>query len=127
MKSMLLRPAARGGGFVLLVGVLVLLAGHPAPADIVKGAGLQRQLAQAKSSKTSAAPRTEAGRRPAGSPTNQAGDETIAVTTGSHIPTTISKRGQITHSAQNLQVLDRRQLERTGASSVSEAIRRLVP
>jgi hypothetical protein len=125
MKSFLVRPAVRGGSYALLSALL--LFSLSASADVLKGAALQRQLAQTKPHKMSATPRAESGKSSACRPANPAGGETIVVTTGSHIPKETRKRQQITDGAQNLQALDRKQLERTGATSVTDAVRRLVP
>ena len=50
-----------------------------------------------------------------------------AITTGTQLPTRSKKRLQITDTAQNLKVFDRKQLDRTGPANVSDAVRKLVP
>ena len=50
-----------------------------------------------------------------------------SITTGTHLPTQSKKRLQITDTAQNLKVLDRQQLDRTGSANVADAVRKLVP
>lgn len=125
MKSLPVQLAVCGGRFALLS--VLLMFSLSAPADVLKGAALQRQLAQPKPGKVSAMPPADSGKCSACRPASQAGGETIVVTTGSHIPTVTRKRQQITGGAQNLQALDRKQLERTGATGVTDAVRRLVP
>lgn len=91
-------------------------------AEVKKGAADQRRIANVNSTgaRTPASARSNACA--ACCLADKRGSETIVLTTS-----TSKKRLMITDSAQNVQVLDRKQLERTGASKVTDAIRPLVP
>lgn len=128
MNSFRFQPIIRAAA-IGLFGTL-LLANSGFPADVIKGAGLQRQLASGTHGKTTRvvpAAGKETPRDAASQPTSPGPNETIVMTTGSHLPQTSRKRQQITDGALNAQALDRKQLERSGATSVTEAVRRLVP
>jgi hypothetical protein len=128
MISFLFQPIVRAAA-IGLFGTLIF-ANSAFPADVLKGAGLQRQLAGGTHGKTTkVVPAAGAKARQAGGsqPNSPEANETIVLTTGSQLPGASRKRLQITDGAQNVQALDRKQLERSGATSVTEAVRRLVP
>lgn len=125
MKANFLQPTARRASLVLLA--VFLLMTSSVRAEVKKGAADQRRIAKVSSTgaRTPASARSNACA--ASCPADKSGSETIVLTTGTHLPITSKKRLMITDSAQNVQVLDRKQLERTGSSKVTDAIRRLVP
>lgn len=125
MKFILPLPGGRSAGWTVLVALL--LTSHSLLADVSKGAARQRQLLQTKPAGAATTPAKKPAQCGSCCPVNQSASETITLTTGTHIPKMSTKRGQITDGAQNVQVLDRKQLERTGAATVSDALRRLVP
>ncbi|HAV61761.1 MAG TPA: hypothetical protein DCY13_05290, partial [Verrucomicrobiales bacterium] len=49
--------------------------------------------------------------------------KTAVLTTGTHIPEKAKANDQITDSARNVRVIDRKAVERTGAANLTEALR----
>lgn len=89
-------------------------------ADETKGASRLTQLSRAGATST-----TDASK--ASCLTVCCDSTKQSITTGTQLPTRSKKRLQITDTAQNLKVLDRKQLDRTGSANVSDAVRKLVP
>lgn len=125
MKCIFPLPGGRGAGWTVLVALLS--ASHALLADVSKGTTRQRQLLQTKPTGAVTTPAKQPAQCSSCCPANLSAGETIKVTTGNQIPKVSRKRGPITDGAQNVQALDRKQLERTGATTVSDALRRLVP
>lgn len=89
-------------------------------ADDTKGASRLTQLSRAGGTSNSAATKTSCS-------TSCCGSSKQSITTGTQLPTQSKKRLQITDTALNLKVLDRKQLDRTGSANVSDAVRKSVP
>jgi len=111
--------------------VLIFAAGLMLPiitarGDAPKGSARQRLLAQ----RAAAPPASERPLRRVGKEPTEGKKarfpETVVVRTGSNLPSNARKWLQITDGNRNLIVLDRQQLERSGAASLGEAVRRFV-
>ncbi len=125
MKASPKLTVSRGAGAALLAAFLLTI--QLAPADVARGAARQRELALRNSVMREATSPAKGAACANCCAANAMAGGSIVITTGSHLPVTSKRRQQITDSAQNVQALDRKQLERTGAGSISGAVRRLTP
>jgi outer membrane cobalamin receptor len=102
---------------MLIAGLLAL--GIPsAQADDTAAAAKKGRAARAKAvaeAKTKGQPK----------PSTKAGSEPRQVITGSHIPQKVKRYGRVADTVSLVYVLDRKDLERSGAANVGDALRRL--